>query len=242
MKYTILSLLLLGSISVSAETQPEERLEARSIESQGGKQSEWINKSAAPVDPAQLAKSTKTANTQSAKQGALPQQRKLEYTRSANPDFWVFDAFVELNSDSDYDGFYSYFTVEFDVDTVYSDADIYARLFLSRGDVFEEYHTSSVFQISGDSSFDSIVIESELVSGFAPGDYELLIEIYDAYDDSLVAIYDGYDDADLSFISLESRSYEESQTVVVVTESGGSFGYLILLVVPLLIRRQFIRA
>jgi hypothetical protein len=172
------------------------------------------------------------------RQLSSPKVRPLSIeTRSLDPDFWIFDAFVTFDVDQDYDGYYSSFTVEFDADTYFSSAEVYARLYLSRGDVFEEYHTSSLFYINGDSSLDSLVVHSDLVTGFPPGDYELLIELYDAYSDELVAVYDGYNDADLTLITLESQSYEEA-TVVVTTEHGGSLGFLALLFVPVLICRM----
>lgn len=173
------------------------------------------------------------------KQGAAPKTRLYPDDRDLNGDFWIYDSWVTLVNDIDFDGYYSTVTVEFDVDTTFLSAEIYARLYLTRGEVFEEYHTSSIFNINGDSSVDSIVIESELLSGFPPGDYEMLIEVYDARDDSLVAITDGLVDVDLSLLPLESRNneYEESR-VIVTSESGGSFGVLMLLLAPLLLRRM----
>lgn len=237
MNKLIIGLMLMSSFAVAAEAA-QEPTKVRSVETQNAQKSEVIEKSAGVT----AIPNQKENPAHQLKQAAAPQQRNHGLLRANNPDFWIFDAYIDLNSDPDFDGYYSYFTLEFDVDTVYSNADVYARLFLSQGDVFEEYHTSSVFRINGDSSLDSLVIESELVSGFPPGDYELLIEIYDAFDDNLVAIYDGYNDVDLTLLSLESRSFEETQTVVVVRESGGSFGFLMLLVVPLLIRRRILRA
>lgn len=166
------------------------------------------------------------------KQAAAAMTRPVGATsRNIDSDFWIYDAFVTFDVDQDYDGYYSSFTVEFDADTYFANAEVYARLYLSRGDVFEEYHTSSLYLIHGDSSHDSLVIESDLVTGFPSGDYELMIELYDAQTDELVAIYDGYNDADLTLLTLESRSYEVS-TVVVTREHGGAFGYLMLLLVP----------
>lgn len=237
MNKLIISIMFISSFALAAETE-QEPISVRSVETQNTHKSEVIEKSNDKI----VALSATANGAHKLKQGAAPQQRQHGLARANDTDFWIFDAYIEFNSDPDFDGYYSYFTVEFDVDTVYSNAEVYARLFLSRGDVFEEFHTSSIFQINGDSSLDSIVIESELVSGFPSGDYELLIEVYDAYDDSLVVIYDGYDDVDLTLLTLESRTYESSQTVVVVRESGGSFGYLMLLVVPLLIWRRILEA
>lgn len=163
----------------------------------------------------------------------LPEQRMTPL----NSDFWIYDASVSFNVDNDFDGFYSTFTVEFDADTVFSQAQVYARLYLSTGEVFEEYHTTSLFNIYGDSSTDSFIVESDLVTGFPTGDYEVLIELYDNFDNQLVATLDGFDDADLTLLTLESKSFEQTDSVVIVTESGGGFGSLILLLVPVLVAR-----
>lgn len=158
--------------------------------------------------------------------------------KSINQDFWIFDAWVEFFSDQDRDGYFNHFSVEFDADTAYDSADVYARLYLGQNEVFKEYHVTSNFEIYSDSSDDSFVVESELLNGFPPGEYEVLIELYDAYSDELVAVYDGNDDADLYLLSLESIEYETVE-VVVIRDNGGSLGLWTLLLLPLLwIRRQ----
>lgn len=239
MKPIILLSALLMALSgvVNAET-----LKVKSVERQLGEQSQAIIKQGAHGAQAKgLSKQAQSDNSKdsghAAKQAA-PGRTLLQRTEQvSNPDFWIYDAFVTLNVDEDFDGYYSDFTVEFDADSIYTDVAVYARLYLSRGDVFEEYHTTSIFIIDGDSSQDAFVVESELLSGFPPGDYEVLIELYDAIDDSLVAIFDGNNDADLTFISLESKTYEETQSVIII-EEGGSFGYLLLLGLSLMIHRR----
>ncbi|MFT6779212.1 MAG: hypothetical protein ACJAV1_003155, partial [Paraglaciecola sp.] len=86
--------------------------------------------------------------------------------KSFNQEFWIFDASVEFFRDDDRDGFYNHFAVEFDADTEYSSAEIYARLYLGENEVFKEYHTTSNFSIFSDNSNDSFVVESELLNGF----------------------------------------------------------------------------
>lgn len=78
-----------------------------------------------------------------------------------------------------------------------------------------------------------------MLNGFAPDDYEVLIELYDAYSNELVAVFDGNDDADLYLLSLESSDYE-SVEVVVIHEHGGSLGLWGLILLPLIfVRRMF---
>lgn len=149
---------------------------------------------------------------------------------SLGTDFWIYDSWATVSDDFDYDGYYTQLNVEFDADTVYSRAYVYGVIYLGVGDVFESLHVTSVFAIDGESSLDSFIVESELVSGYPPNDYEVLIELYDADTDELVALTDGFDDADLAFIPLESENYEViEERVVIVEEHGGSLSGLILL-------------
>lgn len=228
---------------------------AKSSEKQFDKQSDYFEKSSTP---ATLASVSDKQTTQSKK--SLATQYNIDLTNnktiqeqaarslSARPqvqnldhEFWIYDATVTLYSDVDYDGYYHHFSVEFDADTIFEHADVYARLYLSRGDIFQEYHSTSIFHLDGESELDSFTVDSELLSGFPSDDYEVLIELYDAYSDELVATLDGNDDADLYFLSLESQDYEVvfvEPPVVIVREGGGSFAYLSLLLLPLLLFRK----
>lgn len=142
-----------------------------------------------------------------------------------DPDFWIYDSFVTLTVDLDYDGYYSSFTLEFDVDTVYLSAPIYAVIYTSTSDVFTPFYTTEVYNINGDNTQDAIIVENQLVTGFPSNDYELMVMIYDAETDEVVAVTDGTDDADLAILSLESENYEYVETVeVVVIENGGALG------------------
>ncbi|MBT0585427.1 choice-of-anchor H family protein [Alteromonas oceanisediminis] len=160
----------------------------------------------------------------------------------ANTDFWIFDSWVSLTNDIDYDGYHSSITVEFDADTVYHRAYVYAILYLSRTDVYESYHVTSVFAIDGDASTDSFVVESSLLQGYPSDEYDILIELYDADTDELVAFTDAYDDADLAFAPLESENYEYVETTVVyVEEHGGSVSTLLALLLAVSAYRMRVR-
>ncbi|MBF7074948.1 choice-of-anchor H family protein [Glaciecola sp. MH2013] len=164
---------------------------------------------------------------------------------SDDPDFWIYDSYITLDADIDYDGYYSAFTLEFDVDTIYNQAAIYAEVYSTTTDVFSLFYTTDIYRINSDSTNDSIVIENTLLSGFPSNDYELMVVVYDADTDEVVAVSDGTDDADLAFISLESENYEYVEPVdVVVVERGGSTGVwlLVSLTLATLLRRAIIRA
>ncbi|MGK0503440.1 MAG: hypothetical protein ACJARF_002213 [Alteromonadaceae bacterium] len=157
------------------------------------------------------------------------------------PDYWIYDSWVSLDTDIDYDGYYSEFTVEFDADTAYDSALVYGVIYLGRNDRYEAIHVTSEFVLYGEDSSDSFVVESRLLSGFPAADYDVLVELYDAYSEQLVAFSDGYDDADLAYLSLESDNHEYiyEDTVIVVEEHGGSttiFG-LLFIAFTLVVRR-----
>jgi hypothetical protein len=160
--------------------------------------------------------------------------------KAFNQAFWIFDAWVEFYSDNDRDGYFNHFSVEFDADTQFSSAEVYARLYLGKDEVFKEYHTTSNFNIFSDNSNDSFVVESELLNGFSSAEYEVIIELYDAHSDELVSVFDGNDDADLYLLSLESKEYESVQ-VVVIREHGGSVSLFGVLLLPVLLMARHFR-
>jgi hypothetical protein len=165
-----------------------------------------------------------TASTQLTLSKKAPLLRESARSND-DPDFWIYDSFVTFTADLDYDGYYSSFTLEFDVDTVYLSAPIYAVIYTSTSDVFTPFYTTEVYNINGDNTQDAIIIENQLVTGFPSNDYELMVMIYDAETDEVVAVADGTDDADLAILSLESENYEYVETVeVVVIEHGGALG------------------
>lgn len=93
--------------------------------------------------------------------------------------FEIYRADARLLSDIDGDGFHHALKVWFDVDVSVDDAMVYAKLYLSReGEPWSQYYTTDLFHIVGDSADDVYEVETELLSGYYPGYYAVLIEIY----------------------------------------------------------------
>ncbi len=93
--------------------------------------------------------------------------------------FEIYHADVRLLSDLDGDGFHHALRVLFDVDVNYDGATVYAKLYLSRqGEPWSQYYTTDLFSIFGDDPADAYEVETELLEGYAPGYYAVLIEIY----------------------------------------------------------------
>lgn len=138
--------------------------------------------------------------------------------------FRIYDAHTELFDDLDRDGYYTWLQVSFDVDTDYSEAEVYADVWLRGPDGdYVLIHETDVFTIRGSSSTDDYEVEAELVAGFPPGLYDVLIEVYDAWDDRFVADFDALDSSDLSLLPLEDISFDGDLPPPVV-HSGGSGG------------------
>lgn len=162
--------------------------------------------------------------------------------RAVNTDFWFYDANVELFADADRDGYYYGIDLSFDADTVYVEADVYAVVYLSyQLGPWNEYAETDVFSIYGAESGDEYFIETELISGYPTGDYDILIELYDTYDGSFVASIGPEEDTSLSFLPLEDANRDavvEVTQVVVNSGGGGAVTWLSLLLLGALALRS----
>jgi hypothetical protein len=139
---------------------------------------------------------------------------------------------VELYGDSDRDGYYSGIDLLFDVDTYYSLADIYAVAYLSyEGGPWEEYAVTEDFTIFGSSGTDDYVIVTDLVSGYPLGDYDILIEVFDADTSEFLAFFGPEETSELAFLPLEDmdRDAPVTETRITVNSGGGGASDLFLL-------------
>lgn len=144
--------------------------------------------------------------------------------QTPNTDFWFYTADVELFSDRDRDGYYSGISLLFDADTYYDVADVYAVIYLSyEYGVWNEYAATDDFTIFGASGTDEYVVETDLVEGYPTGNYDILIELFDAYDNSFVASIGPEDSSELSILPLEDtvRDAPVGTTQIVVNSGGG---------------------
>lgn len=145
--------------------------------------------------------------------------------------FRVYDAHTRLYDDRDHDGYYSYLQLDFDVDTDFEVADIYADIWLidSYGEETLLFATE-VFTVYGNSGIDDYQVEAELVSGFDPDLYDVLIEVFDAHDDALVAHHGPQDSSAMSLLPMESVHQDRWRREVHAHGGGGRLhaGWLLL--------------
>jgi hypothetical protein len=153
--------------------------------------------------------------------------------QAANIDFWFYSADVELFNDHDRDGYYHGIDLLFDADTYYTFADVYAVVYLSLdGGPWNEYAVTDDFTLFGASSDDEYIIVTELISGYPAGSYDILIELFDAYDDTFLAWYGPEDTLELAFLPLEDadRDVADVPEIIVVNRGGGgATGVLLIL-------------
>ena len=223
-------LLLAAAATVRAEAAPEPRI---SITSQGqgvqrGGDGVVSHDELEPLIVSGSRSKSTRASTQQKLSGGGPETG----AQTPNVEFWFFDASVELFSDLDRDGFYTGINVSFDADTVYNVADVYAVLYLSYElGPWNEYASTDDFTIFGASGDDEYFVETELVTGYLTGDYDILIELFDAFDGTFVASFGPDDSSNLAYLPLEdvSRDTPPGTTIIINQGGGGSFDLLGLL-------------
>jgi len=163
-------------------------------------------------------------------------------------DFWFYDADVVLFNDDDNDGYYHGIDLLFDVDTNFISADVFAVMYLSyEGGPWNEYAETENFTIFGTSSEDEYVLVSELMSGYPSGSYDILVELFDAYDGAFLTSFGPDESSALSLLALEDfdrdAPIQNVQVVVSHGHGGGGaidgwlLGAMLLLLVASAIRK-----
>jgi hypothetical protein len=141
-------------------------------------------------------------------------------------DSYVYDGSTDLFSDRDRDGYYHHLRVTFDADTSLGSADLYAIVYLSAdGNAWERLFTTDDFTIHGAAPDDDYEVETDLVSGYSTGLYDVLVELYDAKTNGLVDDFGPNDSSDFSALPLED-AYRDGDPpppdlAPVVADGGG---------------------
>jgi hypothetical protein len=140
-------------------------------------------------------------------------------------DFWIYDADVQLFNDDDRDGYFHGIDLLFDADSIYSAAEVYAVVYLSLDfGPWNEYGVTEDFWIFGASGTDEYVLVTELMSGYPTGDYDLLIELFDAVDHSFLTGFGPDETSALSFLPLEDFNRDAPIDDIPVAVSHGGAG------------------
>lgn len=187
-------------------------------------------------------KNAGAGTTKSETKAALKTSGKRERTEKGrtaplaaiNQDFWIFEAFTNVVFDQDRDGFFTRLELDFDADTVFVSADVYAVVYLSlEGGPWNEVTATETFTILGAGDGDEYFVDIDLLSGYPAGSYDVLIELYDTFDNLLVAEFGPNDSLALFDLPLEDQVRDEviivDAPVVAVRGGGGALGIWMLL-------------
>jgi MYXO-CTERM domain-containing protein len=119
-------------------------------------------------------------------------------------DSYVYEATTDAFADRDADGYFRYLRVRFDVDSIYTSSWVYAEIYLSAdGNSWEHLYSTKDFEVFGSDPDDDYEVETELVSGYVAGLYDVLIELYDADTNELVDEYGPDESPEFSLLPLE---------------------------------------
>ena len=122
-------------------------------------------------------------------------------------DSWVYEATTDTFTDRDDDGYYSYLRVRFDVDSIFTSMFVYAEIYVSAdGNAWEHLYSTADFEVFGSDPEDDYEVETELVSGYTAGLYDVLIEIYDADTAELIDEYGPNESPEFSLLALEDST------------------------------------
>jgi hypothetical protein len=247
----VISVLLFTGMAAAASAETDSRLasELRVSESAYGANAALELTAADRVSTDVFEALTDVEHAPAAARSGERQKTSSDNSRAPNTDFWFYTADVSLFADRDGDGYYYGIDLLFDADTYYSVADVYAVVYLSlEGGPWREYASTETFPIDGASGDDEYVIVTELLSGYPAGSYEMLIELYDAWDDSFVADIGPESTSALAFLPLEDSERDApaiaTRVVTIRQGGGGAADWLVLLALGLLaaarlrVRRQ----
>jgi len=237
--FLIVGLVVLSMNALATETQEQGRLSVSTQSTRAERDNGFPGKTSEDEFTA-----LERAGERVAAKGSLSRSKPVTQSMQApNADFWFYTADVELFNDQDRDGYYHGIDLLFDADTYYAIADVYAVVYLSLdGGPWNEYAATEDFTLFGASSEDDYVIVTELLAGYPSGSYDVLIELFDAYDNTFLAYFGPDDTSELAFLPLEDAERDVADvpdvTVVNHHHGGGSTGVVLILVLALVALRR----
>ncbi len=150
---------------------------------------------------------------------------------SASRWFELFNINSVLYGDDDHNGFYTGFDLSFDLDVEYGSPFVYAEIWIrSESGYYELLHTTEVFRIDGQNSYDEYVVSTELISAYPSDYYDLLIELYDIDYSTLEPVTSAGSSyySSLSALPLESRRHGHFGASASIAYSGaGASGWIL---------------
>src|SRR5690606_34068630 len=118
----------------------------------------------------------------------------------------IHDVRTTLLIDSDRDGHYSKFRVEFDPDADFESGYLYASIWIrpQGGEWFEE-HVSEDFLVDASGDADRYSLTADWISGYPTSDYDIQIDLYESAS-GLLAASAGSERPELARVPLEDQA------------------------------------
>ena len=171
----------------------------------------------------------------------------VEYNSFMHHSFSIYTGYSQLIEDIDEDGYYQTFSVTFDADILSpmasEQAVVYADLYLSEdGGPWILYFSTDDFVITGEATEDEFEVVTQLDSGYIPGYYDVLIDLYEVGYSEIVATYSSNDSNELYALPLESSDYDPEYIEVEYYDEygGGSLWLFISAILVLFYRRVLV--
>jgi len=136
------------------------------------------------------------------------------------------DVHTSVYADHDHDGYFTKFSLDFDVDSFYGYEYVYAKIYL-RGPYsqYELFHVTDVFEIYSDLGSDTYHVDSRLVNDFSASHYDVKIEIFISGNPQVQDALDARTHRSLQALPLEAEDYDDDYSSTgnaVVHEYAGS--------------------
>ena len=165
---------------------------------------------------------------------------KARSIRNFDHGLFVYDLFVNLNTDNDADGYYSTFSITLDLENSFNPRDVYAVFYLSQSNgPWIEYAASGDFTVNGLSANDALFLETSLDVGFSSDYYDLYTEVYDTYTGDLLLSFGPNESSHVIGIPFESNQNDsfylhEASSVSLQLNFSGSGSLSNTFLLPLL--------
>ena len=153
----------------------------------------------------------------------------------------ITDVSLTLWDDPDDNGFYSRFSLTFDIDADRYHRAVFARVYLkTNSGRYRLFHTTTHFALRGWAVTDYYEMDATLLSEYGSDWYDIRIELFDATTGTLYDSLDAHSHYALFSVPLEARRDYHGNLDVFIQASVGSFGTPItfLLLLTLLYRRK----
>jgi len=125
------------------------------------------------------------------------------------PQVWIADIGTLLFDDSDKDGYHAGFSLTIDIDSEFGDTEVYARIYLESAlSPLTLLHKTNRFSVYGTTIGDEYRVDTELRNNIATDDYNIVIDIHNAWTDELIDTANERGFENLRLLPLESAEQQ----------------------------------